>query len=123
MYYSINKDDVQKGNPFSFIASMVFSRSRQLIETKEPDEKAITVRVSADIADRLESYSNACRMSRAFLIRELLKISLDELDEAVVDEENRQLDEESIWNAIKEFDEKRKEKLSRAREILAQRHK
>lgn len=123
MAYTRTTEQIQKGNPFSFIASLVFNTSRRIIDTKDSDEKAITVRVPQEIAERLDNYATACRMSRALLIKQLLEISLDELDEAVVDEEERQRAESQIWDAMDELEKQKKERLCKAKAILAEKIK
>lgn len=123
MTFTRTAEQIQKGNPFSFIASLVFNKSRRIIDTKDSDEKAITVRVPQEIAERLDNYATACRISRTLLIKQLLEISLDEVDEAVVEEEERQQAEGQVWDAIEELQKQKKERLSRAKAILAEKNK
>jgi len=120
MAKTILKEEVQSQGPFMTLLSILFNQTRRLIETKAKDEIAITMRVPPLIADRLDSYAKAARISRAFLIRILIEGALDEMDDLVIDENERlETENERMSAAFEEIDKEKKEKENRAKAVLA----
>jgi predicted DNA-binding protein len=116
----ILKEQVVSQGSFMMLMSLLTSNAMQLIETKHKGEIAITMRVPPLIADRLDAYAKAARISRAFLIRMLIEGALDEMDDLVITEdERREKEDEVLFAEIEERNKEKKEKENRARALLA----
>jgi predicted DNA-binding protein len=118
MSKTIIKTEVQSG-PFLTLLTVLTSKTMRLVETKEDNEKAMTVRFSPTIAERLDSYAKAARMSRSLLIRMLLEGALDEMDEIIIKETERREEEDSLMSMqFEELEKARIEKANRAKAVL-----
>jgi predicted DNA-binding protein len=116
---TILKHEVTSQGPFMTLLGLLSRKGLQVIETKDKGEIAITVRVPPLTADRLETYAKASRISRSFLIRMLIEGALDEMDDLVIQEDERQEEENELMSAqFDEIDKEKKEKENRAKALL-----
>lgn len=107
--------------PFHMLLTILSSKSMRIVETKEDDEKAITMRVSPTIADRLDAYAKAARTSRSTLIRILIEGALETMDEIVIMENDRHAEAAAMMEmAFEDFEREKREKLDRAKAVLEQ---
>jgi len=115
----IKNIEVKTQGPFHSLLTLITTKGLRIVETKEDEEKAITVRVPPYIAERLDVYATATRTSRSFLIRTLLEGALDQMDEIIIEEEERQAKAyEEMSMMAEEIDKAKVEKINKAKSLL-----